>query len=142
MPDEPAELTFDEIEVGSRASFRQQIDQDHLARFAILSGDFNPLHMDENYAGTTEFGRPIVHGMLLASLLSRLVGMHLPGRRALYLSQNIDFAGPVFAGEEVEVVGEVLRKQDAMQTLTMRTEIRVPPARLALRGKATVRVLP
>ena len=78
--------------------------------------------------------------MLLASLLSRLVGVHLPGRRALYLSQSVDFVQPVYVGDEVEVVGEVIRKQLAMRALVIRTEINASPDRPAVRGKAHVQV--
>jgi len=139
---DPADLRFEDIQVGDRASFRHQITQDDIERFAALSGDRNPLHLDATYAQTTEFTRPIVHGMLLASLLSRLVGMYLPGRRALYLSQSLDFASPVYSGEQVEVIGWVQQKNEAMRVLVLRTEIYAPPQRLAVRGKAHVKVLP
>ena len=75
------------------------------------------------------YGERLVHGMFLASLVSCLVGMHLPGSRSVCLSQSFDFVGPVYAGDEVEVIGEVVKKQDATQTLVIRTEVLALPDR-------------
>lgn len=136
-----AELKFDEIEVGTSATFIHKITGADVEQFASLSGDFNPLHLNDEFAATTQFGRRIVHGMFLASLFSRLVGMNLPGRYCLYMSQSLDFVQPVYIGEEVKVCGEVIHKQDATNTLVIRTEIYALPDRLSVRGKAHVRVL-
>jgi len=135
------DLRFEDIKIGDRASFRRTVTEQDIDEFAALSGDFNPLHIDGEYAANTQFGRRIVHGMFLASLFSRLVGMHLPGRRCLYMSQSLDFIQPVYVGEEIEVVGKVQRKQDATKTLVIRTEIHALPNRLVVRGKAHVKVL-
>jgi acyl dehydratase len=137
----PADLRFDDIEVGTQASFRRRLTDDDIDRFAELSGDISPLHTDPQYAAGTHYGRRLVHGMFLASLVSCLVGMHLPGRRSVCLAQEFDFVDPVYAGEEVEVFGEVQRKQDATRTLILRTRIVALPDRVCVRGKATVRVL-
>ena len=134
------DLQYDDIEIGTKASFRRVLTDADIDQFAVLSGDVSPLHTDCSYAAGTEYGTRIVHGMLLASLVSCLVGMHLPGRRSVCLSQQFDFAQPVYAGEEVTVTGEVVRKQDATRTLVIRTEISVGE-RTAVRGKAMVRVL-
>ena len=134
------DLQYGDIQVGTKASFRRILTDADIDQFAILSGDVSPLHTDCSYAAGTTYGTRIVHGMLLASLVSCLVGMHLPGRRSVCLSQQFDFAQPVYAGEEVTVSGEVVRKQDATQTLVIRTEIAVGE-RIAVRGKAMVRVL-
>jgi acyl dehydratase len=139
---EAADLRFADISVGDTACFRHSVTAEDVSAFARLSGDCNPLHTDASYAAQTEFGRRLVHGMFLASLFSRLVGMHLPGRRCLYLSQSLDFAQPVFIGDEIEVSGRVLSKNDATQTIMLRTEIRVLPDRLAVHGKAYTKVLP
>ena len=137
----PADLHFDAIAVGAKVSFRRVVQQEDVEAFARLSGDFNPLHVDPQYAAQTQFGRPIVHGMFLGSLLSCLVGMHLPGRRCLYVSQSLDFLQPVHVGDELEITGEVQHKQDALRTIVIQTEIRILPEQLAVRGKAHVKVL-
>lgn len=136
------DCAFDQIEIGNEASFSAEVAADAAARFAALSGDFNPLHTDVDYAATTRFGRCVVHGMFLAGLLSRLVGMHLPGKRCLYLSQTLDFVQPVFAGDKLVVRGRVLQKQEAMRTLILATQIQNDAGAIVLRGKAHVQVLP
>jgi len=136
-----ADLRFEDITVGDQASFLYALTEQDIDQFAALSGDFNPLHVDEEYASSTPFGRRIVHGMFLASLLSRLVGMYLPGRRCLYLAQSLDFVHPVYVGDEVKILGEVQNKQDATRTLLIRTEIYTLSGQLAVRGKAHVKVL-
>lgn len=135
------DLCFDDIAVGDKASFQYTLSNRDIDKFANLSGDFNPLHVDDEYASSTPFGRRIVHGMFLASLFSRLVGMYLPGRRCLYLAQSLDFVHPVFAGDRIEVQGEVKHKQNVTNTLVIRTEIYTLSGQLAVRGKAYVKVV-
>jgi 3-hydroxybutyryl-CoA dehydratase len=138
---EQVNMSYAEIEVGTRASFRRRITNQDIDDFGHLCGDVSPLHTDNTYAACTMYGERLVHGMFLASLVSCLVGMHLPGSRSVCLSQSFDFVGPVYAGDEVEVIGEVVKKQDATQTLVIRTEVLALPDRAAVRGKAMVRVL-
>src|SRR6185437_455287 len=95
-----AELNFADIAIGQRYEIERQITKQDVERFAALSGDFNPLHLDPTYAASTEFGGCIVHGMLLASLFSHLVGMHIPGKYALYLGQDLSFRKAVMVGEK------------------------------------------
>ena len=86
MSENFSELTFDQIDIGLTKEFDVIITQSLVDDFAKISGDYSPIHMNEEFAKSTKFGRKIVHGMLLASLLSRMVGMYLPGKYALYLS--------------------------------------------------------
>jgi len=134
------DLDFDDIPIGAQASFQHRFTEDDIDRFAALSGDMSPLHTDDHYAAETRFGRRLVHGMLAAGLLSRLLGMYLPGRRNLCLAQSFDFINPVYAGDMLEVRGEVEYRQEALRTLRIRTEIRILPDRIALRGRALVQV--
>lgn len=135
------ELRFEEIEVGATVEFSHRITSEDLERFAAVSGDHNPLHMDESFAEASTFGLRVVHGMFLASLFSRLVGMELPGRDCLYLSQSLEFSRPAFINDEVKVRGEVLQKQDTTRTLVIKTEICHADGRKLVRGKAIVKVL-
>ncbi len=139
-PPEPAELRYDDIAVGLRASFERRVTEGDIVDFAALSGDRNPLHLDEEYARSTEVGGRIAQGMLLGAILSRLVGMHLPGRHALYLAQSLEFVTPVRPGDDLMVTGEVTAKTDAVRALTVRTEIRRGDHVVA-RGRALVKVL-
>ena len=109
----PSEYLFEEIEIGLKHSFEVIINDEIVDNFAKISGDFNPLHIDEQYAIKTKFGKRVCHGMLLSSFFSRLVGMYLPGKNALYFSQNLNSVGPCFIGEQVTVKGEVIDKSES-----------------------------
>ncbi len=114
---------YDEIEIDSVYSFTRTITQDDVSTFASLSGDFNPLHVNEEFGRSSQFGKNVVHGMLSASLFSTLVGMYCPGEKCLYLGQTLQFRMPLFYGETVKVKGTVTNKVDALKMLKMKTEI-------------------
>jgi acyl dehydratase len=118
-----AQYTFEDICVGQSAEFVVHITQEMVEDFAQLSGDRNPLHMDETFARTTPFNGRVVHGQLGVSFFSRLVGMYLPGRNALYLTQSTSFHVPIRIGMEIIVRGTVTHTTPAAQTLTIKTEI-------------------
>ena len=115
--------TFDEIPVGYAKNFSVKITEEMINDFANISGDFNPLHMDEQHAKTTQFKRRVCHGMLLASLFSRLTGMYLPGKRSLYFSQSLNFISPAFIDDNVTVEGEVTKKSRSTGLITIKTKI-------------------
>jgi len=116
------EITYDEIPLGEAASFTVTIDAPLVEDFSRFSGDKNPLHMDEAYARTaTPAGQRIAHGMIIGALFSRLIGMHVPGKYALYLSQTLQFKNPILLGTEIVIKGEVIHKTDAHRTITVRT---------------------
>ena len=114
--------------------------RDDVLAFAEVSGDFSPLHVDAEYAAQTEFGGCVVHGMLLAALFSQLVGMQVPGRRALYLGQDLTFRRPVRVGETVRATAKVTGKNDATRVLVLQTEIRAADDRVVASGTARVKV--
>lgn len=123
MNESPSEYKFDEISIGDKKKFTEKIDESKLQEFAKLSGDFNPLHMNEEYARTTKFKKRVCHGMLLASFFSKLVGMYLPGKNALYFSQDLNFQSPCYLGDQITVEGEVLDKSDSTRIITIKTSI-------------------
>ena len=77
MTEKAADLSFDDISIGQKESFSKIITESMLDEFSKFSGDLNPLHMDDEFAGSSTFGKRIVHGMLLASFFSQLIGMKL-----------------------------------------------------------------
>jgi len=133
-----SEYTFEEIVIGSKHSFEVTISDELEEDFAKISGDHNPLHMDEHYASETKFGKRVCHGMLLASFFSRLVGMHLPGKNALYFSQNLNFVGPCFIGDKITVKGEVVDKSEATRIIKLKTTIKNQEGKLLIEGTAQV----
>ena len=117
------EYNFDDIEIGHTEQFSVQMDESLLDSFATISGDYNPLHMDQKYAQKTRFKNRVVHGMLLGSFLSQLFGVHLPGKNALYFSQTLNFRSPCFIGDKISIRGEVTEKHTTTRMLTIKTTI-------------------
>lgn len=120
---EIAEHRLDQIELGLKKEFTMKITESMIADFAKISGDYNPLHMDENYAKSTTFKNRVCHGMLLASFFSRLVGMYLPGKYALYFSQSLNFQNPCFINDVITIEGKVIDKSVATRLITIKTSI-------------------
>ena len=138
MSEKPSEYSFDEIEIGMQKSFKIFISEDYLDDFAKLSGDDNPLHMNEEYASSTSFKKRICSGMFLSSFFSRLVGMYLPGKHALHISQSSNFANPCFVGEKITVEGEVVDKSIATKIIKLETTITNESGKRIIDGKAQV----
>ena len=123
MSRKSANYKFDDITIGLTKEFSIEITESMVDNFAEFSGDYNELHMDEDYASTTSFGKRICHGMLLTSFFSRLVGMSIPGKNALYFSQSINFQSPCFIGDRIIVRGEVTEKSESTHIITIKTTI-------------------
>ena len=121
MTEQSAEYKFDEIMLGVKTKFTVHINESTINEFARISGDHNPLHIDEQYAAKTQFGKRVCHGMLLASFFSRLVGMYMPGKNALYFSQTLNFQTPCFVGDKVTIEGEVIDKSQSTRIITIKT---------------------
>lgn len=94
-------LYFDELSVGQSAEMSRVVGAADIELFAEVSGDSNPLHLDDAYARTTSFGERIAHGMLSGAYISAVIGMKLPGPGAIYLSQTLRFRRPVKIGDLV-----------------------------------------
>ena len=94
-------LYFDELSVGQSAEVTHVVGAADIEAFAAVSGDVNPVHMDEEFAKTTAFGGRIAHGMLLAAYISAVLGNDLPGPGSIYLSQSMRFRRPVKIGDPV-----------------------------------------
>ena len=110
--------TIDDFHVGQQAHFTKTFTDDDIERFVAITGDTNPLHVDDDFAARTPFRRRILQGMLTASLFSTMVGMRLPGPGAIYRSQTIRFLKPVFVGETVTahfVVRSIDREKHRLQ---------------------------
>lgn len=136
------EKTFDEIREGDTAQFEIVIDEALVQKFADLSGDTNPLHMDAEFARKTPLKERVAHGLLGGALFSRLVGMYLPGTYSLYLSQSLFFRRPILIGTTIIVSGTVVQKIDSMKTLKMSTILTdSETGKVLTDGEAMVKVL-
>jgi len=107
------------LAVGQTASTSLTITQAMIRGYAALTGDENPVHLDEAYAARTIFGRPIAHGTLISGLISKALGMQLPGPGTIYLRQTTNFRAPVFAGDTITATVTVtdLRTDKPLATL-------------------------
>jgi len=123
MTDSLLEYTFENLFVGQKANFFKKIDSTLVNDFAKISGDFNPLHMSDEYASTTNFEKRVCHGMLLASFFSQLVGMYLPGKNSLYFSQTLNFRNPCFVDDNITIGGEIIEKKQNMKLIIIKTTI-------------------
>ena len=92
---------IDDFEPGQHVTFTKTFTEEDVQRFIAITSDVNPLHVDDEFAAKTRFGRRVLHGMLTASLFSTMVGMLLPGTGAIYRSQTLNFLRPVYVGETV-----------------------------------------
>ena len=117
------EYSYSDIFIGQKESFRVKITKSMVETFGNFSGDLNPLHMDIKFAESSSFKKRVVHGMLLSTFFSQLVGMHLPGKNALYFSQTLNFRAPCYIDDEIEIVGEVIEKSDSTKIITLTTSI-------------------
>lgn len=128
------------VVVGQRASFAKTITESDLDLFARCTGDMNPLHTDEEFARQCRFGRRIAHGMLVSGLISAAIGMKLPGSGTIYLRQELDFRHPVYIGDTITAVVEVLQVREDKPIVTLSTNCCNQDNVLVVEGKAVVLV--
>jgi len=138
MSDILEENRLEDIQVGDSRKFTVMISDSMIDKFADISGDYNPLHMDQEYAKAAKFQNRVVHGMLLSSLFSRLIGMHIPGKNALYFSQSLKFVNPCFPNENITVEGLVIGKSIATRLITIKTTAVDRNNKLLIDGEAKV----
>ena len=116
-------MNYKEINIGDTADIKHTISQTDIEKFVDLTGDDNKLHVDEDYASTTSFKKPVAHGMLGASFISTIIGTKLPGDGALWFSQNLEFLKPVRVGDELRITAKVIKKIDRTKTIELQTDI-------------------
>lgn len=124
--------------VGDSAEITKTIEQADIDAFAAVTGDHNPVHVDEEFAKTTRFGRRIAHGMLTASLISSVLANKLPGEGSVYLGQTLQFVAPVFPGDEVTARVTVKEIRENKPILKLETICVNQRNEIVIRGEATV----
>ncbi len=137
----PAEFKWSDLHVGYQASLTHRVTEEDVETFATLTGDFNPVHMDDEFARSANFGRRVVHGMLTSSFISTLVGMLLPGKGALWTSQTLMFARPVFIGDKITVTSAVKQLSPSTQSIVCGVSITNQHGHEVVSGESTVRLL-
>lgn len=130
---------FEDLHVGQRETLTKKITLEDVKAFADLSGDHNPLHVDEDYAKTTIFGERIAHGFYTASFISALLGYYLPGPGSIYLGQTLSFKAPVKLGDTVVALVEVSELVEKGFRAKFRCEIKVGD-KVCAEGEALIKV--
>jgi 3-hydroxybutyryl-CoA dehydratase len=130
---------FEDLVPGMEASLTRLVTMADIERFAEVSGDFNPVHLDEAYAAATVFKKPIAHGILSAAYISAVFGMQLPGPGAIYVSQTLNFRAPVYIGDEVTATVRVTELIEAKRRAMFACTCRVGE-KTVLEGEAVLMV--
>jgi 3-oxoacyl-[acyl-carrier protein] reductase len=132
---------FDNIKIGQTEEFFHKITEKDLDEFCDLTGDDNPLHMDDDYAKGTNFKERVVHGMLSASFISTMIGTKLPGKGSLWYEQHLKFLVPVRIGDEIRIWAKVLHKSESQRIIVLQTMIYNQLNKIVIEGEAKVKVL-
>jgi 3-hydroxybutyryl-CoA dehydratase len=130
-------LSIEDLAVGMTADFAKTITEADVVAFSEISGDTNPIHLDEAYAATSRFGQRVAHGMLGASLISAVMGTKLPGPGAVYLSQTLQFKAPVLVGDTVTARVEVMKVHPGWSRAELQTRCYVGD-KIVIDGHAVV----
>ena len=126
------------LNVGDTASRSKVITDADIRAFADLTGDHNPIHVDDEFASQTPFRKRIAHGMLSASLISAVLANDLPGQGSIYLGQTLQFVAPVFVGDEITARVTVLAVREGKPIATLETVCVNQRNEVVIKGEATV----
>ena len=124
--------------LGDSAEMTKTIGEADIQAFAEVTGDHNPIHLDDEFAKTTRFGRRIAHGMLSASLISAVLANKLPGEGSIYLGQTLQFVAPVFPGDEITARVTVKDIREDKPIVKLETVCVNQRDEIVIRGEATV----
>ncbi len=124
MDKEVARYTMAELKEGQSFSFARTITQADVDAFIALTGDVSPLHREDGFARSRGFERHVVHGLLVGSLLSTMVGVHLPGRNALLQSMNLKFVQPVYVGDPLQIQAQIDQISESTNVIVLQATIK------------------
>jgi 3-hydroxybutyryl-CoA dehydratase len=131
-------LTYAEINVGDTAEFSKTISEFDVYQFAGITGDYNPVHVNNEFAKDSLFKERIAHGMLVGSFISTILGTKLPGENTIYLSQSLKFVAPVMIGDTIIAKVEVTEKRDDRKIIKLKTQVLNQHRKIVVDGEATV----
>jgi acyl dehydratase len=127
---------MEHITTGQKASRSMALTESHVRTFAELTGDYNPLHFDHDFAANTKFGKLVVQGGLTTGLLHALVAMDMPGPGTVFLSQNWKFTAPVYIGDTITAEAEVLKVHDTKPVTQLAIRVTRQNGDTVLEGEA------
>jgi 3-hydroxybutyryl-CoA dehydratase len=130
-----------ELKLGDKFSNSREITDKLIRAFAEVSGDYNPIHLDDEFAKNTRFGKRIAHGMLSGALISSVLGYELSERKIVYLSQTLKFVSPVFIGDTITATGTVTKIREDKPVITVETVCTNQDGSVVVTGEAAVMIL-
>lgn len=130
-----------DIKVGDSFSKERLITDELIRAFAEVSGDYNPIHLDEEFAKTTRFGQRIAHGMLSGAFISAVLGYEFVEKKIVYLSQSMKFTAPVYIGDTVTTTATIANIREDKGIVTMETICTKQDGEVVVKGEAVVMVL-
>lgn len=130
------------IKIGDSFSKERLVTDELVRAFAEVSGDYNPIHLDEEFAKTTRFGRRIAHGMLSGAFISAVLGYEFAEKKIVYLSQTLKFTAPVYIGDTVTTTATVTNIREDKNIVTMETVCTKQDGEVVVKGESVVMVLP
>ncbi|HOV78831.1 MAG TPA: MaoC family dehydratase [Bacillota bacterium] len=130
--------TINQLKIGDRESFQKTISETDVYLYAGITGDLNPVHVNEEFAGSTMFKTRIAHGMLTAGLISTILGTKLPGPGTVYLAQELKFTAPVKIGDTIKAEAEVTEIDREKNRIKLKTTCTNQSGNTVLAGTATV----
>ena len=129
---------FKDISLGQTAEYEKQVTDEDVRKFADISGDYNPIHLDDEFAKDSMFGARIAHGILTASHISAVIGYIFPGPGWIYLGQSLQFRAPVKIGDTVRTAVEVTETVAEKNIVELSTICKVGDT-VVLKGTATIK---
>lgn len=131
-------MNFNEFQIGMKEEISKTITNDDIQKFAEVSLDFNPIHMDEEAGKNSIFGQRIAHGMISAGVISAVLGTKLPGEGAIYMGQELKFLAPVFIGDTITAICEIEELITEKNRVILKTTVVNQDGKEVVSGKATL----
>jgi 3-hydroxybutyryl-CoA dehydratase len=129
------------VAIGQQFSTSREVTDELVRRFAEVSGDYNPIHLDEEFAKTTRFGRRIAHGMLSGAFISAVLGNEFKDMKIVYLSQTMKFTAPVFIGDTVTATATITAIREDKNIVTLETVCTNQNGDILVKGESAVMIM-
>lgn len=138
----PSGRKYEEINLGDTGSVSKTVTEADVILYAGITGDNNPVHVNDVEAKASRFGQRIAHGMLSAGFISAVLGTCLPGKGTIYMGQTLKFLRPVHIGDTVTAIAEVMEKNDEKRQIRFKTIVKNQDDKMVIDGEAQVMLLP
>lgn len=130
-----------ELKIGDIFSTSREVTDELVRKFADVSGDFNPIHLDDEFAGKTRFGKRIAHGMLSGAFISAVLGNELKGLTVVYLAQTLKFTAPVFIGDTVKTTSTITKIREGKNIVTLENVCTNQSGETLVKGESTLMIM-